>query len=84
MNQTIIDIITSTLLGLGIIFLASPLFLYWFVHGDYDRYIWIINGPYPFSHFGGGPFQAAMGLSLLFVGMVLIVATILLRKKLLR
>ncbi len=24
---------------------------------DYDRYVWVINGPAPFDQFGGGPFQ---------------------------
>nr|NIS38286.1 hypothetical protein [Candidatus Saccharibacteria bacterium]NIV03772.1 hypothetical protein [Calditrichia bacterium]NIV72064.1 hypothetical protein [Calditrichia bacterium] len=65
----------------GIVFLASPLFLYWFIHGDYDRYLWIINGPYPFSHFGSAPFQAAMGLGLILAGVVLIIASVLLQKK---
>lgn len=80
MRKIIVDIVTSALLGFGIVFLTSPLFLYWFIHGDYDRYIWIINGPYPFSHFGGGPFQLAMGIGLLFIGVVLIAAALVLKK----
>jgi hypothetical protein len=24
---------------------------------DYDRYVWLINGPAPFAGFGSGPFQ---------------------------
>jgi hypothetical protein len=34
---------------LGILFLISPIGLYWFTHGSYERYIWIINQPFPLS-----------------------------------
>ncbi len=45
------------MLGLGLIAVVSPVFFYWFIHGDTDRYLWIINGPPPFDQFGGGPYQ---------------------------
>jgi hypothetical protein len=64
--------LSSLCLGLGFISLISPIFLYWFIHGNYERYVWIINGPYPFSHFGGGPFQMAMGLALVFIGCIFV------------
>lgn len=60
------------LLGIGFLFAISSIILYWFIHGDYERYIWIINGPYPFSHFGGGPFQLFMYVGLFIVGLGLV------------
>jgi hypothetical protein len=72
------EFIMDVLLGLGFIFVISPIALYWFIHGSYDRYIWIINGPYPFSSLGGGPFQLfvytglfIIGISLTFIGISL-------------
>ena len=84
MKRFIIDIVSSVLLGLGIILLASPLLLYWWIHGSYERYIWIINGPYPYSSFGSGPYQTALGLGLVFIGALLVLVAILLRRKLSR
>ena len=72
MNNKIINFFLSLLLGLGTILLLSPLALNWWIHGDYDRYLWIINGPYPYSSFGGGPFQLVMYLGLFLCGIVLI------------
>lgn len=66
--KTILKFGTSLFLGFSFIFFVSPIFLYWFIHGNYDRYVWIINGPYPFSHFGGGPYQLWMGLGLVVGG----------------
>lgn len=44
------------LLFLGLLMVLSPLFFWWYV-SDYDRYIAMIRGPFPFSHFGSGPLQ---------------------------
>ena len=57
--------ISSLFLGLATLFLLSPLLLLWFIHGNYERYVWIIQGPYPFSNFGSGPFQVGMIVILL-------------------
>ena len=62
--------LSSLFLGLALILFVSPVLLYWFIHGDDQRYIWIINGPYPFSHFGSGPFQLLMVIALLFGGVI--------------
>lgn len=56
--------LSDLFLGLGFILAVRPLILYWFIHGSYERYIWIKNGPYPFSNFGGGPFQLFLYMSL--------------------
>jgi len=52
--------------------LVSPFLLYWFIHGDNERYLWIINGPEPFSSFGGGPFQFWIGAILFTLGFAMI------------
>lgn len=67
-KKEIHDFLGSILLGAGIIFMLSPFFLGWWIHGDYERYLWIINGPEPYSNFGGGPYQLIMCLGLEYVG----------------
>jgi len=63
------DFLSSILLGAGSIFMLSPFFLMWWITGDYDRYIWIINGPAPYSNFGSSPHQLFMCLGLELVGL---------------
>lgn len=70
-NKTIFNIMTSVFFGVGIIFLVSPFLLYQWIHGDYERYIWIINGPDPYNKFGGGSYQLIMYLSLFLIGVIL-------------
>jgi len=76
----IIDLISDTILGLGLIIIVSPVFLFWFIHGDYERYKWLISGPYPFNSFGGGPFQLFMGIGLLLIGFLLIAVSLATKK----
>ena len=75
--ETVLKLGTSLFLGFSFIFFVSPLFLYWFIHGNSNRYVWIINGPYPFSNFGGGPYQLWMGIGLLIVGVICLVISLL-------
>lgn len=65
------------LIGAGLLIVVSPVILYWFIHGDPERYLWIISGPPPFSSFGSGPFQLYMYAGLVFSGLLLIAAGIL-------
>lgn len=81
MRQQLKSLILDLLLGLGFIFAISPAILYWFIYGNHERYIWIINGPYPFSHFGGGPFQLIMFVGLFLVGIGLIMISVILKKR---
>ncbi len=67
-KQLMKSFVSNLLSGLGFVFIISPAILYLFIHGNYERYIWILNGPYPFSHFGGGPFQLFMYAILFIVG----------------
>jgi len=80
-KQLIKVFISDLLVGLGFIYIISPAILYWFIHGNYERYIWIINGPYPFSNFGGGPFQLFMYVGLFIVGIGIIVISMILKKR---
>ncbi|OAB47167.1 hypothetical protein PBAT_07770 [Paenibacillus antarcticus] len=57
--------LSSLFLGISFILFVCPIFVYWFVHGNDDRYIWIISGPFPFSHMGSGPVQVWMFVGLL-------------------
>jgi len=76
MKKSMGSLLSDLFLVSGIIICISPIILYWFIHGDVDRYIWIINGPFPFSNFGGGPFQLLMYIALFIAGAVLIVVSL--------
>ena len=56
MKRVVLDLLSSLLLGLVLLFPLIPAFLEW-IHSDYDRYVWAISGPPPFDQFGSGPFQ---------------------------
>lgn len=80
MKHFLAKLLSNILLGLGLVFMVSPIILYWFIHGDYERYIWIVNGPYPFNSFGGGPFQLIFYLGLLMVGVGLVTSSLIMKK----
>lgn len=65
------DIGSSLLLGLGAIHIAAVPGSWYFIHGDSERYQWIIRGPAPFDQFGGGPYQLFLygGLAVIGIGM---------------
>jgi len=73
--KKLLKALTDLIRGLGTVLLASPLFLYWFIHGDNERYMWIINGPEPFGSLGGGPFQLWIGAVLFILGFAMIFAS---------
>jgi hypothetical protein len=73
--------IIDVLIGLGLVLIISPIVLYWFIHGNYERYIRIINGPFPFNSLGGGPFQIFVYSGLFIIGIVFIFIGFILRKK---
>jgi len=74
------DLASVLLIGLGVVVLLLIPTLYWFIHGDYERYIWVIRGPQPFSQFGGGPYQFWLGVCLFVTGSGMIVSGLALRK----
>ena len=69
MRRTLGELFSSLLLGLGTILLASPFLLWWWIHGSYERYVWIIGGPYPYDNLGG-PFQVVVYPGLFAAGFV--------------
>ncbi len=69
----VIDFILDSLTGIALIFMISPIVLNWFIHGDEDRYRWILSGPYPFNSFGGGPFQLWLYVALVIFGILIFV-----------
>jgi len=80
-KKSIFDVISFVLLGVGVVFMISPFLLYQWIHGDYERYLWIINGPDPFNKLGSGPYQLVIYLGLLFIGIVITLCALLLKKK---
>jgi hypothetical protein len=42
-------------LGLALFAAVGPWLLSEWIHGDSDRYVWVINQGYPCSHMGSGP-----------------------------
>ena len=79
MRRALGEFFSSLLLGLGTILLASPFLLWWWIHGSYERYVWIISGPYPYDNLGGGPFQVMVYSGLLAAGLVLTSLALILR-----
>lgn len=57
------------------LFFISPFIAYWIIHGDYERYMWIINQSYPLSHLGSFGYQATLYGTLFLIGIgVLLIA----------
>lgn len=76
------DISSSLCFGIGFLLLIAPFVMNWFIHADYDRYLWIINGPYPFSDMGSGPFQVMTSVFLWIGSALFLILGYALRKKL--
>jgi len=57
--------------GIGVSLILLPLALYWWIHGDHDRYLWIIRRPPPFSNLGSGPYQLRLYGILILAGISL-------------
>ncbi len=64
-------ILSHVIFCLGGIFVFSPVIMYWFIHGSYERYMWIINGSYLFNSLGSGPVQLYLYVGLFLAGIVL-------------
>ncbi len=73
--------IKSLSLTTGIVFLILPFFLLWFIHGNRERYLWIINGTEPFNQLGSGPVQLWLIAGSIFVGLTLVILSIYIKKK---
>ncbi len=71
-NYSFNDFITDLIMGLGFILIFCPILIYWFIHGNYYRYIWIVSGPYPFNAITGGTFQYIFYGAFILAGIALI------------
>jgi len=77
----LLDVFLSFNLGIGLLLCLIPPLSYWWIHGDYDRYLWIINGPPPYNSFGGMAFQLyILGIIPFILGLLLCAISILIRK----
>lgn len=79
-RRIVLDLVGSTVLGLGLVMCVSPLLFWWWIHGSLERYLWIISGPAPFSMLGSGPVQLWAGVLLTVAGVALITFGFFLRK----
>jgi len=78
------DLATSALLGLGLVLLAAPAMFLWLLHGDGERYRWLISGPRPFDQWGSGPYQLFTCFSLVFASATCLGTATALRRSALR
>jgi hypothetical protein len=79
-----LDFASAVTLGLGVSCLPAPILLLWFIHGDNERYEWLISGPPPFDQFGSGPVQLALVLGFWILAFGLLTIGVALRRRLAR
>ncbi len=53
----VFSIMRTILIGISFLGFISPLLFYPWIHGDYDRYLWIIHQGYPCNSMGSGSWQ---------------------------
>lgn len=70
-NLVASDLLSSTLLGLGILSVLAAPAVWWWVNGSRKRYLWIISGPPPYDRLGSGPLQLWIGMLLVAAGVAL-------------
>ncbi len=71
--------ILDIMVGLGFLLIISPFIIYWFITSDYERYICIISGSYPFNQLGSGVFQLWLYIALICIGLLLISTSIIIK-----
>ncbi|MGN6331197.1 MAG: hypothetical protein ACTHOD_06020 [Motilibacteraceae bacterium] len=79
MPWTFRELLSALLLGLGAVTLCAPAALYVLIHGDAERYLWLISGPSPFDQLGSGPVQLWLGAGLVTTGLLLVLLATLLK-----
>lgn len=75
------DLVSATTMGLGVVLVASPFALWWWINGSAERRLWIISGPPPYGRLGSGPLQLWIGIFLAGTGIALFVLGVLIRRK---
>lgn len=72
-------LIPAILFFIGAAMLAIPPFFRWYI-SDYDRYVEMIRGPFPFSYFGSAPVQLfSLGFFPIVFGLTFIILAMSLR-----
>ncbi|HBH46585.1 MAG: hypothetical protein A2445_02160 [Candidatus Jacksonbacteria bacterium RIFOXYC2_FULL_44_29] len=79
--KILFNTVLLVLFGIGILFIFCPFLLYWWIHADYYRYLWIIDGPFPYSHLGSAPFQLVLYGGLFLTGILIFIIAFILRKR---
>jgi hypothetical protein len=67
-------IIPISLLGISLALLTWPFSFQYWLHGDYDRFLWILLQPQPCASLGGMVVQANWTLSPFVVGVLGVIA----------
>ena len=80
----VVDLASAFLLGLGAVTLLLLPCLYWLIHGDAERFQWIIRGPAPFNNLGSGPYLLWLGLAIFLSGLGMILSGLALRRRFLK
>ncbi len=57
---------------IGAFFFGCNFIFYYWLHGDFERYLWIINQPWPLSHLGGSSVQLLIYIAFTFTGLILL------------
>lgn len=65
----------------GACFFACNFIFYYWLHGDFARYLWIINQPWPLSDLGGSSIQLLIHLTLTLISLIFILLSIYFAKK---
>ncbi len=74
--------ITSILFFItGAFFFACNFIFYYWLHGDFERYLWIINQPWPLSDLAGSSIQLLIHLTLTLISLIFILLSIYFAKK---
>ena len=76
----LLDLFTSALLGLGLVFAAAPAVFLWLIHGSGERYLWLISGPAPFDQWGSGPYQLGVCVMLTFIACCCLATAVVVRR----
>lgn len=67
----------ANLFFLTSLFFFSCNFIFWFwLHGNGERYLWIINQPWPFSHLGGSSIQLLILITLTLCSLLFLITGI--------
>jgi hypothetical protein len=65
-------LISNLFFLLALFFFSGNFIFYYWLHGDFERYLWIINQPWPLSHLGGSSVQLLIYIAFTFTALILL------------